>query len=259
MKHSAKYKLLIIWILIGLVSEYIINWTFPFTGLAGLICYPMAIISSIIIGLISIFLLKRIKTKGLFNSIQIIFIISQLFILTLLHPQDGGGGTTFNQIHDFSQAFRDYDNYVYEDFPRYIEPKRIAYIYKFQNQLPDFITIIVISDLDKNDDCINPRKYLIENYDNEVVFDQNKLLIKKTDSVIVITENPNDSLNHRIYKTHLKLFNSSWSTYESELGYALDTHNDDFELYSGIDKIFYVILKMTKKPAGNNKYRSFGG
>mgnify|MGYP001822699230 CR=1 FL=1 len=251
MKHSAKYKLLIIWILIGLVTEYTINWIFPFTGLAGLICYPMAIVSSIIIGLISVFLLKLIKTKGLFYSIQIVFVISQLFILTLLQPQDGGGGTTFKQIQDFSQVYRDYDNYVYEDYPRFIEPKRIAYIYKFQNRLPDFLTILVISDLDKNDDWINPRKYLIENYKNDVIFDNKKLLLEKIDTAIVITENPNDSVNHRVYKTHMKFLDGS-GLYDRELRYALDTRNDDFKLNSGIDKLFYFILKMTKKPAGNN-------
>lgn len=232
-----------IFFILSLLTEKLIWYLFPFTGLGGLISWPSTII---ITGISSYIIYRSIKKRGL-NLIvviltSILFLIDT-FLLIEVHPQDYGGNPT-DQLRQCVTAYKNYDQIRFDAFGSLNKAERVTYIHKFQNQLPSSISILYIDKEDGKE--TSSRSYEIFNYSDTTKYDSTKIMLQQSGDFVILTEKlkPYLETKHAIRRTFLG---------DNGIGY-IDTTNifyniskDNFELKSGIEKEFYRLLKFTKK------------
>ena len=241
MEKSKRLLLYGFYALLGLTIEGFILWLFPFTGPGGLICWPIAIILSLGFGFILFKLTKR-QLKGWQTLIAFSTLITlQSYIQLSTLPQDFGGDA-FSKISDAKIAFSNYNKIEFNDFPNLTTGERVVYIYKFKHKLPDTFISLTIDSL-KNE-YESPRFYLIQNIDGKRHYDGSKIKIEESDIATIITEyySKTDTF---VYKMDSNFLNMGSGGFNDQI-VSLDIHEDDFKLDTGIEKLLYTLLRLTK-------------
>ncbi|RDV11859.1 hypothetical protein DXT99_23425 [Pontibacter diazotrophicus] len=231
-----------IYIFLGLVVEEIIFWLFPYTGLGGLICFPTAIFFSLVFGFVIYKLTKTSIKKWMLVSLAVTFLLIQFYLQLRIHPQDFGG-SVFEKISIYGEAYRDYGTIQYEMFTELNNAEKVAFYHKFRVMLPTSLTTLGI-DTDGNSLEYNPRLYLIENKGNQRFYDTTKLQIVELDTATIIIENPNSMLA-KSYRASRNFMDNDGAGYGDET-YSLNVQKDYLELDTGIEKVFYFLLNLTK-------------
>jgi len=256
MTNQSRKILFIAYAFIGLLTESLISYLFPYTGLGGLICYPISIILSLLFGW-TIYKITKLSLKPFLVGLTFFVFISLQFIVELyVHPQDFGG-TTFQQITNCKRAYKNYDNISFESFPEISGAKRVAYIYKFKRKLPLSISILSIDTSEYEFASQVSRKYMILNFAHDTTYDTTLLKLIRTDTSLVIIENPKESSKTKVHVTD-KFFlnNSAGGVIDRTNSIIYNIQLDTFEIDTGLKKLFYKYLRWTKKPAGNNGFAS---
>jgi hypothetical protein len=233
-----------LYLALSLLSETFILWLFPFTGLGGLICWPITILLSLGLGY-----LLYLLTKMQFNlwSIALLFsvtLIFQTYIELLVVPQDFGGNA-ISKISYSYKAYKNYDSIQFKDFANLTQAERVDFIYKFKNKLPDSFIILTLQKYDGNDSIIISRDYIIENRKSKRIYDTSKIKIIENDTATIIIENPN-KINKQIHTLDANFLNTTGGGFDDN-GLLIDVVEDDFKLKTGIEKLFSGILKLTKR------------
>ncbi len=236
--------ILILFFVFSLLTEQVIMYLFPFTGLGGLICWP----SAIILASGSTYLLFRLLKKGISKVVLIglIFTIFLLQFISLLyiHPQDYGG-SPIDQLEKFSKTFNKYSKIDFNKFDRLNKSERVAFIYKFKNILPKSISILYIDTLTSNYTTHYQRQYPIYNYDGYFTYDTLKLKISQTDTSTYVQELLNNNVRHKLYNGFINDNGTGFSDTVNKYQYNIST--DTFDLITGSEELFYNFLTLTKK------------
>jgi hypothetical protein len=214
-------------IVYGILFESVLIYLFPYSELAGLANYPIALIISLLIGIV--FILFNINVK----KYAIIGVLIQMYLLIVLLPQSRGG--IVKQIGNYVKAYNNYELINYNSFRDYNHEERVAYIYKFEKVLPkEFIVI----GLEKDD---SPSKeFVLEKLQNVNYKLINGKLCLIIDDSLVIDESKNKKIkiplknieNEIIYK------HGSVVVFINAIGFDID---------EGIESVFYSYLKRKKK------------
>jgi hypothetical protein len=245
MDKSKRLLLFGLYVILCLTVETFILWLFPFTGLGGLICWPLTIIFAFGLGFIIFKVTKRqLKIWQLSTLFLTVFTV-QVCLQLWTTPQDFGG-TTFYKIRDTFKAYKNYGRINYSDFADLTTGERVAYIYKFKGKLPDKLISLQIDSTGKNYESLNPRTYVFESRKGKIKYDSTKLkLINSDTSTTIIEYLPNS--DKIIHKTVRDIFNPQLTGW-SDNGYNFFRKEDNFEFTTGIEKLHYSILQRTKKP-----------
>ena len=247
MTQNSRTILFISYALAGLLTESLISYLFPYTSLGGLICYPTSIILSLLFGWSLYKITKRSLKPFLVGLIFFVFIFLQFIIELNVHPQDFGGSPS-QQIADFKHASENYDNINFDSFPALNRAERVAYIYKFKNRLPSSISTLSIDTSEDEFVSQVSRKYMILNYARDTTYDTTLLKLIRTDTFLIIIENPNDSFKINVHHTDKYLLNNTaGGVRDREKPIMYNILLDTFELKTGIEKLFYKYLSWTKK------------
>lgn len=245
MDKSKRLLLYVLYVIFCLTAETFILWLFPFTGLAGLICWPLTIIVALGLG----FIIYRITERHLKNW-EVSTLLISVFTLQLLFqiwttPQDFGG-STFYKIGDALRAYKNYNKINYTDFPDLTTGEKVAYIYKFKSQLPDSFVLLQIDKPEQNYENNNIRTYLIENRNGKKQYDTTKLNLIESDTATIIVEflRDTDTLVHKMNREFLNVESGGWGDNETNLFVI----KEDFVLKTGIEKLLYRTLILTRKP-----------
>lgn len=237
--------------LAGLMTEGLILWLFPYTGLGGLICWP----TSVILSLIFAFILLRVHKK--FSRIRSTvicfgaFLSIQLFAQLLLTPQDYGG-EPIGQISEAISAYRRFDKIDFSDFSSLNPYERVSYIFKNKNSLPDSYLILSIDSV--NDQHLIPgdpnyyirsKTYMIENRNGIKTWNTDELRILENDSSTVVIERLADG-DSIVHKTMTNFLRGGFGDVRND-HVSLFIREDDLELKSGMQKVFYNALELGKK------------
>lgn len=234
-----------LYVIFSLIAETFILWLFPYTGLGGLICWPLTIIFALGLGFIIFKATKRhlkiLKLSTLFLSVFTIQILLQLWTT----PQDFGG-TTFYKIGDAFRAYKNYNKINYSDFPNLTTGKRVAYIHKFKDKLPNSFVSLQIDSTGQDYESVNQRTYVIENRNGKRQYDKAKLNLIESDTATIIIEyfSDTDTLVHKMNRNFLNIEAGGWG----DKGVNLNVNEDNFKLETGIEKLLYGILERTRKP-----------
>ena len=239
------------YIVVGLLTEVYILWLFPYTGLGGLICWPIAIILSFAFGFAILRVYKKFHSKRLTVISFIVFITIQMYLQLLITPQEIGG-EPLQQISEASETYRRFDKIDFSDFTKLDQFERVAYIFRYKSRLPD--SYIILSVNIRNDKGLVPpdpgyfsqsTTYLVEKRRKGTSWDRSKLGIIETDSsTIIIQRNTNgDSVVHGATKDLLRGGVGS-SPNDSTSIYC---ERDDFKLHTGLQILFSDVLSLTKK------------
>jgi len=231
-------------IILSLLTEKLIWYLFPFTGLGGLICWPLTII---IIGISSYIIYRVVKRKGLnllIGLLTFVLFAIDTFLLIEFHPQDYGGNPT-DQIGQCVTAYKQYDQITYDAFASLNKAQRVAYIHKFQDRLPTSISILYI-DKDSSDETFS-RSYEIFNYSDTTKYDSTKIVLQQNGDFVILTEKvkPNLETKHVIRRTFLS--DNGTGYIDTTNNFFYNINKDNFAFKSGIEKEFYRLLKWTKK------------
>jgi len=245
MDKSKRLLLYGLYVTLCLTAETFILWLFPYTGFAGMFCWPMTIVFALGLGF---FIFKATKRQLKIWQLSILFLsvfTIQIFLQLLTTPQDSGGSTLY-QIGDAFKAYLNYNRLNYSDFPNLTEGQRVTYIYKFKEKLPDKFITLQIDSTGQNYESLNPRTYVFEYRIGTIKYDSTQLsLIESDTSTIIIEYLPNsDTL---IHTTISNIFNSRLMGW-SDNGYNFLKKIDDFKTTTGIEELHYSILQRTRKP-----------
>lgn len=231
-----------VYITVGLLIEWIILWLFPYTGLGGLICWPTALIFSLVLGFLLFKLSKRQLKKWQLIISFFILISIQSIIQLALTPQDYGGNV-FSKIIDAKKGYNNYKSIEYTDFPNLSSGERVAYLHKFKYRLPNSLSILTIDSLKNEYESINPRFYLIENKNGKRIYNESKISIEEINDSTIITEYLlQDTI---VYKMHKNFMNIGAGGYNNRI-ITLDLYEDDLKLDTGIEKLLFLIMEITK-------------
>lgn len=239
MDKPKRLVLYVLYVILCLTAESFILWLFPFTGLGGLICWPLTMLFALGLG----FFIFKITEKQLnFRQYSTLF-ISVLTIQMLLQlwttPQDFGG-TTFYKIADAFGAYVKYNKINYNDFPNLSAGQRVAYIHKFKDKLPNSFVLLQIDSTGQNYESVNQRTYVIENRVGKRYYDTTKLHLIESDTATIIIEyfRFSDTLVHKMNRNFLNIQAGGWG----DEGLNLNVKEDNFELETGIEKLLYEIF-----------------
>lgn len=187
MNKTKRLLLYGLYVILCLTAETFILWLFPYTGLAGMICWPLTLIFAFGLGLIIYkATIRQRKTWQLSILFLSVFTI-QIFLQLLTTPQDGNV-STFYQIGDAFKAYINYNRLNYGDFPNLTEGQRVTYIYKFKDELPDKFISLQIDSTGQNYESINPRTYVFEYRKGKIQYDSTKLKLIESDTSTIIIE-----------------------------------------------------------------------
>lgn len=234
MTKNSRTILFITYAFTGLLTESLITYLFPYTGLGGLVCYPTNIILSLLFGW-TLYKITRQSIKPFLIGITFfVFISLQSIVQLYVHPQDFGG-SPYEQIVGCKRASKNYDKISFNSFPELSKAERVAYLYKFKSRLPTSIATLSIDSSGDEFISQNSRKYMILNYNHETTYDTTLLKLVDKETSLIIIENPQDSSKINVHITDKYLLNN-------EAGGVLDkgksvTYNvlkDTLELSSGI-------------------------
>jgi len=244
--------LFIVYAFTGLLTESFIFYLFPYTGLGGVICFPISILLSVLFGWTLYKLTKQFFAPLLVGILFLLFIAIQFEIELQVHPQDFGG-SPLQQIADCKSAYTFYDSINFDSYPQLGRAKRVAYIYKFKNKLPSSISTLSIDSLLEDYSSKFNRKYMFLNYTHDTTYDTNSLTLTRTDTSLIIIENPKDSSKVNVHITDKYLLDHpGGGIYDRENSIIYNVSLDKFELNTGLEELFYKYLSMTKKPAGSS-------
>lgn len=170
--------------------------------------------------------------------------ISTQSFLELVTTKQEFSGSTLSQISDTFHAYSKFDKINYNDLFTLTAGERVVYIYKFKDKLPDsFIELSIVNEkLGAENE--KPRKYTIQKIKDRKVFDEKKLRIVEKDTATIITEYLN--------KTDTFVYEAYGNFINSEMGGCnhgdiwLSVKEDKFNIETGIEKLFYSILWLTK-------------
>lgn len=234
-----------LYFILCLTAEALILWLFPYTGLGGLICWPLTIIFALGLGFIIFNVTKRQlkiwQLSTLFLSIFTIQILLQLWTT----PQDFGG-TTFYKIGDAFRAYKNYNKINYSDFPNLTTGERVTYIYKFKEKLPNSFVSLQIDSTGQDYESVNQRTYVIEDRNGKRQYDTTKLNLIESDTATIIIEyfSNSDTLVHKMNRNFLNIKAGGWG----DKRINLNVNEDNFEIETGIEKLLYGILERTRMP-----------
>tara|TARA_R110002020_G_scaffold401078_2_gene611336 strand:- start:6647 stop:7390 length:744 start_codon:yes stop_codon:yes gene_type:complete len=245
MDKSKRLLLFGIYVILCMIAEAIILWLFPYTGLGGLICWPLTILIAMGLGLIIFKVTKRQLKIWQLSTLFLCVFSFQIFLQLMTTPQDFGG-TTLYKIRDTFNAYVKYDSINYSDFANLTTGERVAYIYKFKEELPDKFIALQIDSTGQNYESLNPRTHLFEFKKGKIQYDSRQLkLINNNTSTTIIEYLPNsDTIIHKTVRDIFSPQLMGWS----ENGYNFFRKEDDFEMTTGIEKLLYGILERTRKP-----------
>lgn len=242
---NVKQKLILItFIILCLLTEKVIWYLFPFTGLGGLISWPLAII---ITGISSYIIYKYLKKNRpmLINICMVILIyIIDTFLLIKFHPQDYGG-SPITQIKQCISAYKNYDNISFNSFSSLNNAERVTYIFKFKNKLPISISNIYISN--NGADPIKSRDYEIFNFKKYLKYNKTKLTLTASDDGYFLTEKTKPFFKTKHFFKRKFLESSGIGYVDTSEKFYYDISKDSFELKSGVEREFNRFLKFTKK------------
>ena len=235
---------------IGLLTEGIILWLFPNTGLGALISWPTALLLSLVFAFGLLKIPKKFNSRRLTVICFATFLSIQVLIQLLTTPQEYHG-EPIEQISRAITTYKQFDNIDFEDFEDLDQFERVAYIFKNKNSLPDSYLILSIDSL--NDKHLIPgdpnyytysKTYIIENRNGKRNWDNEKLNLIETDSsTIIIQRNGNgDSL---VYQTTKDILRGGVGTTID--GLSIFCTKDELKLTTGMQEVFYDILSLTKK------------
>jgi hypothetical protein len=239
-----------IYFLIGLLTEGLILWLFPNTGLGGLICWPTALLLSLVLAFGLLRVHKKFKSRQVTAICSVTFLFIQIFTQLILTPQEYGG-EPIEQISKAISTYKRFDKIDFKDFAKLEQFERVSYIYKNNKSLPDSYLILSIDSL--NDKHLIPgdsnyytysRTYIIENRNGKRSWNKEELtLIESDSSTIIIQRNENgDSV---VYETTNDILRGGVGTTKENL--AIFCTKDDLKLTTGMQEVFYDILSLTTK------------
>lgn len=224
-------------IVCGIVFEAILIYLFPYSELAGMVNYPIAIFVSLLSGLIYYFLLKRIK--GYIKHVLLCFmLLFQFYVQIRLMPQSRG--SIIRQMISYAKVFYNYDLIHYQQYNDSNYEERIAFIYKFRDRLPDRFIFISMDSSKK--EPYNPTVYRLEQINQHINYEDQNLSILETDttSILIVNENEN-KVAHVFPKGSLKPGHGGRNEFMS-----IDVSYDQFAYDQGIETLFYKFLSFTK-------------
>jgi hypothetical protein len=245
MDKSKRLLLFGLYVVLCLTVETFILWLFPYTGLGGLICWPLTMIFALGLGFIIFKATKRQLKIWQVSTLFLTVFTVQVFLQLWTTPQDFGG-TTFYKIRDTLKAYKNYDRLNYSNFANLTTGERVAYIYKFKEELPDKFISLQIDRTGKNYESLNLRTYLFEYRKGEIQYDSTQLKLINNDTSTTIIEYLSNS-DTIIHKTVRDIFNPQLTGW-SDNGYNFFRKEDDFEITTGIEKLHYSILQLIRKP-----------
>jgi len=241
------------YVVIGLLTEGYILWLFPFTGLGGLICWPIAIFLSFSFSFGLQKIHKKFHSKRLTVISFIIFILIQTYFQLLTTPQEIGGEPV-KQISEAISTYRQFDKGDFSDFPKLKQFERVVYIFKNRKSLPDSYLILSIDSV--NDEHLIPgdsnyftysKTYLIENRNGKKSWNMKELGLMETDSSTIIIQR-NGLEDSTVYETTSNLLIGGVGN-STEDNLLIFCSEDDLKLKTGFQEVFYDILSLTKKRA----------
>lgn len=245
MDKSKRLLLFGLYVILCLIAESFILWLFPYTGLGGLICWPLTIIFAFGLGFIIFKLAKRQQKIWQFSTLFLTVFTVQILLQLWTTPQDFGG-STFYKIGDTFKAYKNYNRINYSDFTNLTTGERVSYIYKFKEELPDKFIALQIDSTGQNYESLKPRTYLFEFKKGKIQYDsrQLKLIYNDTSTTIIEYLSNSDTIIHKTVRDIFSPQLMGWS----ENGYNFFRKEDDFEMTTGIEKLLYGILEKTRKP-----------
>ena len=243
MDQTKRIIIYVLYFILCMAMEAYILWLFPYTGLGGLFCWPLAILFSIVLGYIIYRLANRHLKMWQFSFLFFCVFIFQISLQLCTTPQDFGG-TTFSKIEDTYKAYIKYDKIKFTDFPNLTTAERVAFIYKFKEKLPNTFVTLQIDSTGQDYESINSRTYVIENRNRIRYYDSTKLKLIENDTATVIIEysQNNDTVIHKVNRNFLNIKAGGWG----DKGLNLNVNVDDFKIETGIEKLLYGIFKRTK-------------
>ena len=232
MKKEPQLLISLLIFLIAIISEAYLLWLFPFTGLAGLVCWPIAILTAICSAVLFYQISKKIKKRILNLPILISLIFIQTYVLLWFHPQDFGGDV-FHQIRSAVKAYNSYETIQLNDYSRLNRFEKVVFIKKYESQLPPSISTLTIDE----------RKYLIWNYKNKREYDKNIIDFIETDSSTTITEviNANKYLTHNLSRNFLN--NSGTGVDKGDFFISISRDEIENTFDSGIEQMLFDKLE----------------
>ena len=245
MDKSKRLLLFGLYVILCLIAESFILWLFPYTGLGGLICWPLTIIFAFGLGFIIFKLAKRQQKIWQLSTLFLTVFTVQILLQLWTTPQDFGG-STFYKIGDTFKAYKNYNRINYSDFTNLTTGERVSYIYKFKEELPDKFIALQIDSTGQNYESLKPRTYLFEFKKGKIQYDSRQLRLIYNDTSTTIIEYLSNS-DTIIHKTVRDIFSPQLMGW-SENGYNFFRKEDDFEMTTGIEKLLYGILEKTRKP-----------
>jgi len=245
MDKSKRLLLFGLYVILCLIAESFILWLFPYTGLGGLICWPLTIIFAFGLGFIIFKLAKRHQKIWQLSTLFLTVFTVQILLQLWTTPQDFGG-STFYKIGDTFKAYKNYNRINYSDFTNLTTGERVSYIYKFKEELPDKFIALQIDSTGQNYESLKPRTYLFEFKKGKIQYDsrQLKLIYNDTSTTIIEYLSNSDTIIHKTVRDIFSPQLMGWS----ENGYNFFRKEDDFEMTTGIEKLLYGILEKTRKP-----------
>ncbi len=187
MDKSKRLLLFGLYVILCLIAESFILWLFPYTGLGGLICWPLTIIFAFGLGFITFKLAKRQQKIWQLSTLFLTVFTVQILLQLWTTPQDFGG-STFYKIGDTFKAYKNYNRINYSDFTNLTTGERVSYIYKFKEELPDKFIALQIDSTGQNYESLKPRTYLFEFKKGKIQYDSRQLKLIYNDTSTTIIE-----------------------------------------------------------------------
>jgi len=234
--------LVALYILLGISSEYFLLWLFPYTGLGGLICYPISVLVSFAFGYIFYRVLKEIKKKVVLVFIFLFLFISQSIIQMLFCPQDYGG-SVFSKISDAVTAYNNYNKIQFSGVLNLNRNELPVYIYKYKNYLPSSFIIMTIDSGRYHNS--KPRTYVIQNNNDKRSYEKDLINIIESDTATFISEFIHgDTFRYKMNRNFMNIGMGGFS----DSTVSINIQQEDLKLDTGIEKLLYSITSLTKKP-----------
>ena len=131
MKNQKEARIFGAYFFIGLLIEWFLFWLFPNTGMGGMICWPIAIILSTLIGFVLYKLVMIPLSLWMVIPIAVVLLVFQTKVQLGLMPQDFGGKPS-QQISEAKAAYCNYDKIHVAQSQFSSSYEVIVFKYKFQ-------------------------------------------------------------------------------------------------------------------------------
>ncbi|MBL7851789.1 MAG: hypothetical protein JNN04_12875 [Cyclobacteriaceae bacterium] len=239
------------YVLVGLLTEGLILWLFPFTGLSGLICWPTALFFSFAFAFVVLRIHKKLKRGRLTAACFAALLFFQFFIQLLLTPQEIGG-EPIGQISEAISTYRRFDKIDFSDFAKLKQFERAAYIFKNKTSLPDSYLVLSIDSVNNEhlvpgdpDYFIKSTTFVIEVRDGKKNWNRKELGLIETDSSTIVIHRIGQ-VDSTVYTTINGLLRGGVGDSRNE-GVSIFCAEDDLKLKTGMQEVFYGILGLTRK------------